>query len=283
MPCGVRIRNQVSRRPAQRSLQLQNLTILIVKSCSILNRPPSLQVFSGARENVLAQSESNVQSSRGGWEHLEVLRSTGEGYRSVWEVCIWLADRITFCRWRLHSWNSQRLRNDGNTRINKVLAMRTYLAKIIEKVCISWYFERPEIDIHIAENARCVHYVDTWLLKQVHHCQRANVAIAVLPSIDVKTHWNSTRLLLERAYGLWEYTCEWLQNPQRSDYRSLITIQYAVTIGKYVIVVSGPFQSWTVGMLKKNTVTLHNVITVYDDMFNHMNGVMQPLDKKNTE
>jgi len=105
MPCGygtlrttgVRIRHQVSLRSAQRSPQLQNLTILIVKSRSILNAPPSLQVFTGAPENALAQSESILQSSRGGWEYLEVLRSTGEGYRSVPEVCIWLPDRITFC------------------------------------------------------------------------------------------------------------------------------------------------------------------------------------------
>ena len=109
MPCGygtlrttgVRIQNQISRRPAQRSPQrspqLQNLTILIVKSRSILNAPPSLQELSGASENALAQSENILQSSRGGWEHLEVLRSTGEGYRSVWEVCVWFPDRITSC------------------------------------------------------------------------------------------------------------------------------------------------------------------------------------------
>ena len=119
MPCGygtlrttgVGIRHQVSRRacaevsaalevssrPAQRSQLIQNLTILIVKSRSILNAPPSLQVLSEEPENALAQSQSILQSSRGGWEHLEVLRSSGEGYRSVWEVCVWLPDRITFC------------------------------------------------------------------------------------------------------------------------------------------------------------------------------------------
>jgi len=112
MPCGygtlrttgVRIRNQVSCRPVQRSPQLQNLTILTVKSPSILNAPPSPQVLSGARENALAQSQSILQSSRGGWKHLEVLKSTGEGYQSVWEVCVWLPDRITFCWCR--SWPS---------------------------------------------------------------------------------------------------------------------------------------------------------------------------------
>jgi hypothetical protein len=91
MPCGygtlrttgVKIRNQVSHRPAQRSPQLQNLTILIVKSRSILNALLSLQVLSKVHENALVQSESILQSFRGGWEHLEVLRSTGEGYRNV--------------------------------------------------------------------------------------------------------------------------------------------------------------------------------------------------------
>jgi len=119
MPCGygtvrttgVTIRHQVSRRacaevlgalkvcrrPAQRSQQLQNLTILIVKFCTIQNAPPSLQVLSGAWENAVAESGITLQSSRGGWEHLEVLRSTGEGCRSVWEVCVWLLDQITFC------------------------------------------------------------------------------------------------------------------------------------------------------------------------------------------
>jgi len=63
---------------------------------------------------------------------------------------------------------SQRLRKEGNARINKVSAMKPGLAKIIEKVCISWYFESPEADLHIAENACCINYIDTWLPKRVH-------------------------------------------------------------------------------------------------------------------
>jgi hypothetical protein len=39
-----------------------------------------------------------------------------------------------------------------------VSAMRPGLAKIIENVCISWYFESPEADLHIAENACCANY-----------------------------------------------------------------------------------------------------------------------------
>ena len=64
--------------------------------------------------------------------------------------------------------NSQRLPKEGNDRINMVSAMRPGLANIIEKVCISRYFESPETDLHIAENACCIDYADTWSSKWVH-------------------------------------------------------------------------------------------------------------------
>jgi len=62
---------------------------------------------------------------------------------------------------------SQRLPKEGNARINPVSAMRPGLAKIIEKVRISKYFERPETDLHIAKNACCIDYAETWSTKQV--------------------------------------------------------------------------------------------------------------------
>ena len=64
----------------QRSQELRNSTIL-----------------DGAPENALVESESTSLSSRGVWERLEVLRSTGQVARSVWEDCVRLPDRITFC------------------------------------------------------------------------------------------------------------------------------------------------------------------------------------------
>ena len=62
----------------------------------------------------------------------------------------------------------QRLRKEGNVRIRKVLAMWPSLAKIIDKVHISRHFERSETDLHIAENACCIDYADTWSSKRVH-------------------------------------------------------------------------------------------------------------------
>jgi len=63
---------------------------------------------------------------------------------------------------------SQRLRKGGNARINKVSAMTPGLARIIEKVRISRYFESPETDLHIAENACWIDYTDTWCSKWVY-------------------------------------------------------------------------------------------------------------------
>jgi len=69
------------------------------QSRSILNATQYLQVVSGAPGNNLAESESTLQSSREAWEHLKVLRSTGEGYRSDWELGVLHVDRYTFCWW----------------------------------------------------------------------------------------------------------------------------------------------------------------------------------------
>jgi len=55
------------------------------------------------------------------------------------------------------------------------------------------------------------------------------------------------------------------------------------TIVKYVMEVLWPFLYWTLWMSKRHTVTLHNVITVYNDMFDHMDGVMRALAKKKTQ
>jgi len=67
-----------------------------------------------------------------------------------------------------HIGKSQRLRREGNARINKGSAMKPDLAKIIEKVGILRYSENSETDHRIAANASCVDYVDTWLSKGVY-------------------------------------------------------------------------------------------------------------------
>jgi len=93
-------------------------------------------------------------------------------------------------------------------------------------------------------------------------CQKAKVWIAVLPTMDVNTPWNSTQELHEHACGLREFTRELLENPKYSEYRQLSTTQDEWTILKYVIEVLRAFQYCTLWMSKWHTVTLHHIITV---------------------
>jgi len=67
---------------------------------------------------------------------------------------------------------SQRCRTECNAWINKVSAMRSGLALIIETVCISWYFETSETDLRMAENTCCIDSADTWSRKWVHRLSK---------------------------------------------------------------------------------------------------------------
>ena len=69
-------------------------------------------------------------------------------------------------------------------------------------------------------------------------------------------------------------------NPQYTNYRPLFTTEEEGTIVKYVRDVLRPFRYWTLWMSKRPTVTLHHTITVYNDMFDHMDGVMRALAEK---
>jgi hypothetical protein len=135
----------------------------------------------------------------------------------------------------IHIGKSQRLRKEGNARINMVSVMRPGIATRFENVRISTYFESAESDLHIAENVCCIDYAETWSSKRLLDCQKAKVRIAVLPNIGVKPHWNSTLELLVHTYILPELTRKWLENPKHSDYRLLFTTQDKWTIAEYVM------------------------------------------------
>jgi len=114
-------------------------------------------------------------------------------------------------------------------------------------------------------------------------CQMATVRVAVLRIMDMKTHWNSTMQLLERAYRWWEFTSESLQHPIYSPYWPLFTTLGEWTIVKSVMKVLRPFQYWALRMWTRHMVTFHHDITVYNNMFDHIDGIMRALAKMETQ
>jgi len=108
--------------------------------------------------------------------------------------------------------------------------------------------------------------------------QRGKENIAVTLILDVKTRWNSTLAMLERAYRLKSYTYSWLvQYPQ---YHSLCTTEDEWKAVEYVLQVLLPFRYWTLWMSKRKTITLHRVIGIYNAIFDHLDGVLKALAKK---
>jgi len=69
---------------------------------------------------------------------------------------------------------SQRLWNEGNAWMHKVLATRPCFAKIFEKEHNSRNFEYPDTELDIAQNACCIDYADTGLSKWVHWLSKSH-------------------------------------------------------------------------------------------------------------
>jgi hypothetical protein len=114
-------------------------------------------------------------------------------------------------------------------------------------------------------------------------CDKPNVRNAVIPIMDVKTHLNYTLELLEHTCDLQEFTRESLQNPKYAEYWPLFTTQDEWTIVMFVMKVLTPFRYWTHWMSKMYTVTLQYVIILFNDMFDHMDGVIRALAKMKTQ
>ena len=100
----------------------------------------------------------------------------------------------------------QRLRNEGNARINKVSAMKQGLAKIIQKCVFHEILETLKLSIIKQGMLAVLITLTPGLRNKFVDCQIAKVRIAVLPILDVKTSWNSTLELLNRAYRLRVFT-----------------------------------------------------------------------------
>jgi len=74
-----------------------------------------------------------------------------------------------------------------------------------------------------------------------------------------------------------------LKNPTWTDYRPLFTTEDEWTLVKYIMLVISPFQFRTLWMSKWQTVTPFNIITLSENIFNHMDVVINAVAKKKTQ
>jgi len=178
---------------------------------------------------------------------------------------------------------SQKLRKEGNARIKKVSAMRPGLAKILEKVCISRYFESLETDLHIAENACCIYYADTWSSKPVHwrlksqspHDSTNNYGCEDKLELHTAVAWASLPIV---RIHLWVAFKSKIQQLLATLHNTGSMHHYPVCHGSFkAIPIFDP------GIWKRHTVTLHQIITVYNDMFDHMARIKRALAMKMTQ
>jgi len=110
--------------------------------------------------------------------------------------------------------------------------------------------------------------------KKFIHCQKAKVRITVLPIMNLWTHWTSTLEFLERAYWLQEFTRKGLQIPKSSGNWPFFATYDKLSFLQYIMDVLRPFWYCTLWISKRHTVTLHHVITVYNDMLHRLDGVL---------
>jgi len=97
---------------------------------------------------------------------------------------------------------SQWLRKEGNAGINQVTVMRRGLPKIIETIRISWYFESPEADLDVAQNACGINYANTWSPKRVYWVSKSQSS-----HCSTSDYWCEDMVELYTGVARWGLLC----------------------------------------------------------------------------
>jgi len=156
--------------------------------------------------------------------------------------------------------------------------MRPSLAKLIEKVSISRHFEKPETDLHIAENACCIDYTDTWASKQLLWLSKSertncvNTEYKCEDPVEFETGVVWACLMIGRIH---------LQVASESKIQQLPATPHNTEWMDHHQVYHGSFKAnLTPWMERAHTGTLDHAITVYNDIFDHMDAIIRALAKK---
>jgi hypothetical protein len=95
---------------------------------------------------------------------------------------------------------------------------------------------------------------------------------------DVKTRWNSTILMLERACRLRKYIKVWVEDHpnKRACYPSLDEWKQI----DYVICALNPFLNYTLLVSSSKGITIDKAWQIYNTLLAHIEGLRQNLQKK---
>ncbi|KAG0160395.1 hypothetical protein PDIDSM_7923 [Penicillium digitatum] len=84
---------------------------------------------------------------------------------------------------------------------------------------------------------------------------------ALIPIQDVRTRWNSTFLMLNRAKKLQPFMIKWRQV-------------------EYLLLLTKPFFDFTMMLSKTKDITAHNIYSIYNKLFSHLDAAEAKLKNK---
>ena len=108
--------------------------------------------------------------------------------------------------------------------------------------------------------------------------QKGHVEHPVTLIYDVKTRWNSTLNMLERALRMKDFTREWIR--EYECYMPLWSTPGEWKQVEYILEVLEPIRLCTLWMSRTRAPTIHKVFVVYDCIFDHLDNQISILENK---
>lgn len=108
--------------------------------------------------------------------------------------------------------------------------------------------------------------------------QEGREDVAVLPILDVKTRWNSTHDMIARMYRLKMYQKPWLAKFPELNYLCVTNDEWRAM--EYVLSVMEPFKYWTLVLSQRHSPSIHQIVAIYDNVFNHFDAMLAALHVK---